>query len=68
MTLHKGTVQRVGVTPLPRKNSSSSNPLKTLDLMLWWMDTCPWHGQISTLRLRSSAMLGACLLDPYGAI
>jgi hypothetical protein len=54
--------------PTFRKSSYSSKPLQTFHPTIWWTDTCPRHDLSTTMRLHSSTMLGACLLQPYGAI
>jgi hypothetical protein len=58
----------VGVLPTLCKSSSSPKLLQTQHSKIWWMDTCPWHGLNTILRLHSSTMLGACLLQPHRAI
>jgi hypothetical protein len=61
-------VQRVGVLPTFCESSPSSKLLQAQQSTIWWTNTCPWHGGITTMRLHSSTMLGACLLQPHGAI
>jgi hypothetical protein len=58
----------VGVLPTFRESSPSSKPLQVHQSTIWWTNTCPWHDRITTLRLHSSTMLGACLLQSHGAI
>jgi hypothetical protein len=62
------TVQGVGVLPTFHESSPSSKLLPTQQSTIWWTNTCPWHGWITTLRLHSSTMLGACLLPSHDAI
>jgi hypothetical protein len=65
---HRGWVRRVGVLPTFCESSPSSKPLQTQHSTIWWANTCPWHGGITTLQLHSSTMLGACLLQPHNTI
>jgi hypothetical protein len=62
------TVQRMGVSPIFHESSPSSKLLQAQQSTIWWMNTCPWHGLKTTLRLHSSKMLGACLLQSHCAI
>jgi hypothetical protein len=64
----RDTVQRVGVLLTFPESSPSSKLLQAQQSTIWWMNTCPRHGGIATLRLHSSTMLGACLLQSHGAI
>jgi hypothetical protein len=57
-----------GVMPTFHESYPSSKLIQTQQSTIWWMNTCPWHGGITTLRLHSSTMLGACLLLSHGAI
>jgi hypothetical protein len=61
-------VQRVGVLPTFRESSPSSKLLQAQQSTIWWANTCSWHGFKTTLRLHSSTMLGACLLQYHGGI
>jgi hypothetical protein len=61
-------VQRVAVLPTFRESSPSSKLLQAQHSTIWWTDTCPWHGGITTLQLHSSTMLGSCLLQSHSAI
>jgi hypothetical protein len=42
--------------------------LQVQDSTIWWTNTCPWHGEISTLQIRSSTMFGACHIQYHDAI
>jgi hypothetical protein len=64
----RDTIQRVGVMPTLRESSPSSKLLETQHSSISWADTCPWHGLKTILRLHSSTMLGACLLQHHNAI
>jgi hypothetical protein len=61
-------VQWVGVLTTFHESSPRSKPLQALQSTMWWTNTCPWNGFTTTLRLHSSTMLGACLLQSHGAI
>jgi hypothetical protein len=50
------------------ESSPSSKPLQAQQSTIWWVNTCPWHGFTTILRVHSSTMLGACLLQFHGAI
>jgi hypothetical protein len=54
--------------PALRESSPSSRFLQVQDSTTWLMNTCTWHGGITTLQFHSSTMLGACLLQFHGAI
>jgi hypothetical protein len=51
-----------------RESCPSSKLLQVQDSTIWWTNTCPWHGGITTLQFHSSTMLGACPLQFHGAI
>jgi hypothetical protein len=63
MVPRRGRDQRMEMLPTLREISSSSKLLQVQDSTIWWMNTCPWHDRNATLRLHSSNMLGACLLQ-----
>jgi hypothetical protein len=65
---HRGRVQRVGVLPTFLESYPSSKLLQVQHSTIWWTNTCPWHGGITTLHLHSSTMLSACLPRPHSAI
>jgi hypothetical protein len=65
---HRGKVQRVGVLPTFCESSPSSKLLQVQHSTIWWTNTCPWHGGITTLQLHISTTLGACLLQFHSAI
>jgi hypothetical protein len=58
----------MGVLPTFRESSPSSKLLQEQDPIIWWTNTCPWHGGNTTLQLHCSTMLSACLLQLHGAI
>jgi hypothetical protein len=58
----------MGVLPTFRESSPSSKLLQEQGPIIWWTNTCPWHGGNTTLQLHCSTMLGACLLQLHGAI
>jgi hypothetical protein len=62
------TIQRMGVLPTSRESSPSSKLLQAQQSTFWWTNASPWHGEITTLRLHSSTMLGACLPQSHSAI
>jgi hypothetical protein len=64
----RGWAQRMEMFPALSKNSPSFKYLQEHSSTFWWTVACPWHGLTTTLRLHSSTMLGACLLQPHGAI
>jgi hypothetical protein len=64
----RSRVRRVGVLPTFCESSPSTMLLQTQHSTIWWPNTCPWHGGITTLQLHSSTMLGACLLQHHNAI
>jgi hypothetical protein len=53
---------------LQEHNSPSFKCLQEHNSTFWWTVACPWHVLTTTLRLHSSTMLDACLLQPHGAI
>jgi hypothetical protein len=65
---HRGRAQRMEMLPTVRENSPSSKFLQLQDSTIWWTNTFPWHGEITTMQLHSSTMLSACLLRFHGAI
>jgi hypothetical protein len=65
---HRGWAQRMEMLPALRENSPSFKYLQEHSSTFWWTVACPWHGLTTTLRLHSSTMFGACLLQPHGAI
>jgi hypothetical protein len=64
----RGWPQQIEMLPALRDNSPSFKHLQEHNSTFWWTVACPWHGQRTTLRLHSSTMLGACLLQLHGAI
>jgi hypothetical protein len=46
-----------------RESSPSSKLLQEQGPIIWWTNTCPWHGENTTLQLHRSTMLGACLFS-----
>jgi hypothetical protein len=64
----RGRAQRMEMLPALRESSPSTKFLQVQDSTIWWMNTCPWHGGITTLQFHSSRMLGACLHQFHDAI
>jgi hypothetical protein len=64
----RGRAQRMEMLPALRESPPSSKFLQIQDSTIWWTNTCPWDGGITTLQFHSSTILGACLLQFHGAI
>jgi hypothetical protein len=61
LVLRRGWAQRMQMVSTLRENSPSSKHLQDQSSTIWWMNTCPWHGRITTLQHYGSALLGDCL-------
>jgi hypothetical protein len=50
----RGWAQRMEMLPTFRESSPSSKHLQVQNPIIWWTNTCPWHGGNVTLQLHSS--------------
>jgi hypothetical protein len=68
MTDSEFTTHRMEMLLTLRENSPSSKHLHEQSSIIWWTNTCPWHGGFTTLQPHGSVVLGACPLSHKGAI